>query len=73
MAATDAEGVVRGLGCARDPSTSLRAGPGQTRLVGNVPAEGLEEGVEELGAELFFLAVAEGEAPIEVLGYCAAE
>jgi len=46
--------VLRGQ---EDPSTSLRAGPGQAGFVGDVPAEGLEEGVEELSAELFFFVV----------------
>ena len=40
-----------------DPSASLRAGPGQAGLVGDVPAERFEEGVEELKAELFFFVV----------------
>ena len=30
---------------------------GQAGLVGDVPAEGFEEGIEELGAELFFFVV----------------
>ena len=47
-----------------DPSTTLRAGPGQAGFIGDVPAEGFEEGVEELGAELFFFVVRGQEDPM---------
>jgi len=51
----------------------MPAGPGDARrlfshacLVGDVPAKGLEEGIEELKAELFFFVVA-GEEDLAVL------
>ena len=60
-AAADAECVVRGLGCACDLDglfvDDRLEDFGQAGFVGDVPTERLEEGVEELGAELFFFVV----------------
>ena len=60
-AAADAEGVVRRLGRARDLDWLFVDDGledfGQAGFVGDVPAEGLEEGVEELGAKLLFFVV----------------
>ncbi len=57
--AADAEGVIRGLGCAADLDLVLvnyvLEGLGEAQLVVDVAAEGFEEGIDEFDADLSFV------------------